>query len=44
MKNYYYAMAMWIKNKSKWEAVECFCKANDIKFIKMTEKDIFVRD
>lgn len=38
---YRYDMYTWIKNTDKWNAARQFCKQAGIRFIFLTEKDIF---
>lgn len=40
-KTYTDQVLTWLKNSAKWREAEAFCKKNDMKFIKLTERQLF---
>jgi hypothetical protein len=42
MKNYAYKRIMQEKNKCKWESATEYCKKYGMKFVVLTEKDLFI--
>jgi len=41
MKNYLYSVSTYVKNQNKWKAAEIFCRKNGMKFMLLTENDLF---
>lgn len=41
MKNYLYSLKEYVKNKNKWNSARLFCESQNMKFIVLTEKQLF---
>ena len=41
LRNYKYALKLWIQNKNKWKAASSFCRAKGMIFKVITENEIF---
>ena len=41
MKNYLYSVSTYVKNQNKWKAAEIYCRKNGMKFMLLTENDLF---
>lgn len=39
--SYKYQVETWIKNEAKWKAADAFCKRMNMKFIILTERELF---
>jgi len=41
MKNYLYSVSTYVKNQNKWKSAKIFCEKQGIRFMLLTENDLF---